>query len=244
MRFALCLPVLFCAIVGCDDGDTTEPGDSDVPPDSSVAASSGAGPGVQTCDGTTFSCNGFCNTQQTCGQGVCLPAPLSCNGACDGACGCDGVYYCNACIAHQFGVDVVVDGTCSEPPPTDRAFALGPDPVRVVLLQFDPVADVCVQVVLIAAEGGLPFDVTLPEPWSVESARATDHALDCNVTTCALEPLLGNVADAIGVTGTISIVDAQYPSQLSGSISVEFDETPWLDEPVRTLGLASPQLCF
>jgi hypothetical protein len=38
--------------------------------------------------------------------GDCLPKPETCTEDCPGVCGCDGQFYCNACIAAQAGIDV------------------------------------------------------------------------------------------------------------------------------------------
>jgi hypothetical protein len=39
------------------------------------------------------------------GSGTCQPRPQNCTRDCPGVCGCDGKFYCNACVAQQSGVD-------------------------------------------------------------------------------------------------------------------------------------------
>lgn len=66
----------------------------------------------------------YCDFASACGyadmQGTCRTMPTSCEEACTSkVCGCDGLSYCNACLAHLAGVD---DTTCDStpPPPTAR----------------------------------------------------------------------------------------------------------------------------
>jgi hypothetical protein len=44
--------------------------------------------------------------------GQCAPRPEACPENCPGVCGCDGLTYCNACLANAAGVNVAEDGTC------------------------------------------------------------------------------------------------------------------------------------
>ncbi|HEY8427119.1 MAG TPA: hypothetical protein VIL20_02045 [Sandaracinaceae bacterium] len=58
----------------------------------------------------------FCEiTDGSCGVGTCQPRPTVCPGDCPGVCGCDGVQYCNVCLAHRAGVDVAEGGGCAPP---------------------------------------------------------------------------------------------------------------------------------
>jgi hypothetical protein len=45
-------------------------------------------------------------------SGVCSPRPLTCTKDCPGVCGCDGKFYCNACLAHFVGVDDTTSTSC------------------------------------------------------------------------------------------------------------------------------------
>jgi len=51
--------------------------------------------------------------------GTCTARPQICPQDCPGTCGCDGHFYCNACIAHAAGVEVSSarpdGGTCGSP---------------------------------------------------------------------------------------------------------------------------------
>ena len=46
------------------------------------------------------------------GAGTCLPRPSECEESCPGVCGCDGVRYCNACVAEQAGQGVDPAASC------------------------------------------------------------------------------------------------------------------------------------
>lgn len=56
----------------------------------------------------------FCDyPEDSCGpQGTCTPRPQSCPDDCPDVCGCDGVAYCNECLAQASGVDV--SANCTE----------------------------------------------------------------------------------------------------------------------------------
>jgi hypothetical protein len=56
-----------------------------------------------------------CASPHTVG-GACRPKPDGCTKDCPGVCGCDGKFYCNACVAHTAGVDVTADTTCMRSP--------------------------------------------------------------------------------------------------------------------------------
>ncbi len=51
-----------------------------------------------------------------CGTGTCKPRPTGCPRDCPRVCGCDGIEYCNACLAHAGGTDVATGVTCATPP--------------------------------------------------------------------------------------------------------------------------------
>jgi hypothetical protein len=61
----------------------------------------------------------FCDFEPTalCGaadaSGLCQPRPQACTADCPGACGCDGRFYCNACLAHVAGTDDTGDRSCN-----------------------------------------------------------------------------------------------------------------------------------
>jgi hypothetical protein len=60
----------------------------------------------------------FCDYPNVCGgdegmPGECMPRPSSCTKECPGACGCDGMFYCNVCEAHRAGIDALM-GACPD----------------------------------------------------------------------------------------------------------------------------------
>jgi hypothetical protein len=68
--------------------------------------------------GAACSANAFCDFDTTaqCGAGdqtgLCQPRPQACALDCPGVCGCNGQFYCNACLAHSAGIDDVTDRSC------------------------------------------------------------------------------------------------------------------------------------
>jgi hypothetical protein len=69
--------------------------------------------------GVRCDANSFCHflPADICGnadaQGVCQPKPQVCPADCPGVCGCDGKFYCNACIAQSAGFDVSTSVNCT-----------------------------------------------------------------------------------------------------------------------------------
>jgi hypothetical protein len=65
----------------------------------------------------------YCDFESSCGYadmtGKCRTMPTSCEEECTTkVCGCDGLTYCNACLAHFAGVDDTSDLTSCGTPPT------------------------------------------------------------------------------------------------------------------------------
>jgi hypothetical protein len=63
----------------------------------------------------------FCDYDEkaaVCGQGditgICTVRPNNCTEDCPGVCGCDGKFYCNACMAHKAGLDDHPMATCAD----------------------------------------------------------------------------------------------------------------------------------
>jgi len=54
-------------------------------------------------------------TSAACGEGTCAPRPTACPDDCPGACGCDGVTYCNECGAKASGAGFASSGPCARP---------------------------------------------------------------------------------------------------------------------------------
>lgn len=65
------------------------------------------------CDYTeTYPRNGVVQCGGDDGGGICRLRPQGCPADCPGVCGCDGKFYCNACLAHQAGVDDTSSQAC------------------------------------------------------------------------------------------------------------------------------------
>ncbi len=82
------------------------------------------GRGSEECPGDMF-----CDLGPSCGAadegGVCRPRPDGCFEDCPGVCGCDGVSYCNECLANAAGVTVSEVALCEMPPPPPTGVACG-----------------------------------------------------------------------------------------------------------------------
>ncbi|HEY3593037.1 MAG TPA: hypothetical protein VGL13_04165 [Polyangiaceae bacterium] len=96
-------------VAGTDDSDSTACLSSR--PDASTLSCGGFAGGVcqagMFCD---FASDAFCGAADQTGQ--CQPRPGACPTDCPGVCGCNGQFYCNACIAHAAGTDDSGDRSC------------------------------------------------------------------------------------------------------------------------------------
>jgi hypothetical protein len=221
---ARALVLLSFSLIGCEGGapPTLEPEPMGGRPATGSTGSAGA-----TCEDSAFGCSfgQFCDKLPgTCdGGGVCTNAPLGCSGECLGACGCDGVYYCNACVALRAGVDIDEAGDCEAPAASYQAIPLSGDPARLLLLKSDVAADFCTRVMLVANGAPAVFDVVLPEPWSIESMLVTDHALDCTLGPSGPPPAQGASVVPSAATGTIEMEEPQIPCSVGADLSLEVD---------------------
>jgi len=129
---------LGCAVfapLGCgDDEDTTTGSTGGSGGAGGTGGSAGSGTGGTAGTGDTDAggehCGGFASLRcsepelafcdyddkQACGQtdatGICFPRPVTCTDDCPGVCGCNGMFYCNACEANRAGTDIYPTGTC------------------------------------------------------------------------------------------------------------------------------------
>jgi hypothetical protein len=95
-------------------GHDRPPGGGDIPPG-----------GGDTCGGfigQVCPLGKYCDYEAgDCGYGdavgTCRPIPGACTQECTKVCGCDGLTYCNACMAHRAGLDESADMTCTGTPP-------------------------------------------------------------------------------------------------------------------------------
>ncbi|MEZ4229176.1 MAG: hypothetical protein R3B89_08435 [Polyangiaceae bacterium] len=90
-----------------DAGNDAGATDADPPCGVGLAAC----PSGSYCDFTDDACGGMAANGAT--HGICRTAPTSCDGSCTTVCGCDGLEYCNACVAERAGVDVAPAEWCA-----------------------------------------------------------------------------------------------------------------------------------
>ena len=123
-RTVLGLGLACAALAGaCGGNDTPMPAGGEQLPGGQLPGGNMGDPcgGIM---GLTCSEGKYCDFESKCGyadmQGTCRPMPTECEEECTTkVCGCDGLTYCNPCLAHFAGVD---DTTCGDmpPPPTTR----------------------------------------------------------------------------------------------------------------------------
>jgi hypothetical protein len=110
LRTALGLALGCTALAGSACGGDDKPPGGDTPPDG----------GDGTCGGllgTVCPAGKYCDYEAgSCGHGdvlgTCRAIPDTCTQECTTVCGCNGLAYCNACMAHLDGVDDSAETTC------------------------------------------------------------------------------------------------------------------------------------
>lgn len=119
--------ILIVSSIACgddDDGatdastDTAADAAADVSDDATDDATADAAPSAcGTRGGGMCEATEFCDFAASCGAddsgGTCTPRPSGCPEDCPGVCGCDGMMYCNGCMANEAGVSVDPDGECA-----------------------------------------------------------------------------------------------------------------------------------
>ncbi len=98
-----------------DSGAADSATDSGSSTDSGTADSGTADAGASCDTETPCGADAYCVYDDVCGReapGHCEPRPEVCTEDCPGVCGCDGRFYCNACLAASMGVDVDPADTC------------------------------------------------------------------------------------------------------------------------------------
>ncbi|EYF08457.1 hypothetical protein [Chondromyces apiculatus] len=212
-RFLVSLSILML-VVAC--GETVEePPDNTTSTTGSVGGGGAGGAGGGAGGGEPAFCGGFggiaCGEDEVCiyeggfcggddGGGLCEPRPTVCDQDCPGVCGCDGQFYCNACMARAAGVDVAANTSCDDATRYSAQYwAGGLD--HLIVLAADETRDLCVKVYLDAPKENAPgFDITAPDGWGVSYAEVTNRAADCDLPL----PDTTTTVSSTGGTGTFS----------------------------------------
>lgn len=171
------------------------------------------------------------------GGGTCQPRPQGCPADCPGACGCNGVFYCNACKAHASGVDVAEGLSCASPD-TTRAIALFTNVPRFALLKASVTRDLCFRLT-VQASGGEGLGIS-GDGWAVEMGEITHAASDCDIPPGPIPPPMGASAPPSSGNGLLLVGVA--PGQCTAGIHAKlfFSGQPaWVPpaEPIDAEGL-------
>ncbi|APR83681.1 Kazal-type serine protease inhibitor domain protein [Minicystis rosea] len=146
----------------------------------SVSSVSGTGGGPTVCGGkagTPCGIHEYCafDPSVECGgfdaTGICQPKPDGCTADCPGVCGCDGKFYCNACSAHQAGVDVSSTISCSSPD-AYRAVNMFTNLPRFLILKASPSRNLCFR---------LQVEPNIGEGWAVSFSEVSNDVHDCDI---------------------------------------------------------------
>jgi hypothetical protein len=203
----------------------------------------GSGPGPQVCGGK----QGLqCPTGQWCkwdppgscgssdGTGTCQPAPTACTADCPGVCGCDGLFYCNACGAEAAGTDVSSAFNCGPiedggPPPAEyAAYVLATNLPRYAIAKTELAENRCTWVIVSLGPGvGFPIQTTMG--WSVETLFVTDAASDCKGPPGGFPMPSGQGAKPSDATGSVKQDQTMNPCFVSVHLTLTFEPAaPWV----------------
>ncbi|WP_437739158.1 hypothetical protein WMF39_25800 [Sorangium sp. So ce1504] len=220
-------------------GDTGDSGSTGGAGGSASSTSSGATP--LACGGRSGGICGeedFCDfPDDSCGTfdtlGRCSPRPGGCTKDCPGVCGCDGQFYCNACVAQQAGVDISDNASCVETEVGRYTATYWPGGYdHLTIYKARPEADLCVMLYAEAPSRQSPagFDiVTVPEMWSVSRILMSKGAADCTPEGLGSA---GAAVSATGATGSLTmelLTGTAAPCTVDVDITVTFPEDPATD---------------
>ncbi|MFT3773609.1 MAG: hypothetical protein QM820_50180 [Minicystis sp.] len=136
-------------------------------------------------------CGGFDET------GICQPKPPGCTADCPGVCGCDGKFYCNACSAHEAGVDVNPNLTCDvEEMDSYRAVNVFTNVPRFVILKSSPSRNLCFRLMV----------EPNPNGWHVTVAQATNDLNDCAIGPGSPPSPMGDQALGSPSSGMVTVM--------------------------------------
>ncbi|WP_437595553.1 hypothetical protein [Sorangium sp. So ce590] len=230
-------------------------GSVDTPPGSGGAGGAGAAGGTGGAGGDTSSTSsgggtpvvcggrsgGICGAEEYCdfpddscgtfdSEGQCSARPGGCPADCPGVCGCDGQFYCNACGAHQAGVDVSENISCIDPVGGDYTATYWPGGLdHLVVYKAEPEADRCVMLYADAPVESAPagLDVAaLPEGWVVTRIAVTRGAADCAPGDKAPAGEAVHATDATGILAMDLSPGTAAPCTLDVDITATFPGEP------------------
>jgi hypothetical protein len=214
-------------------GGATTTGTGGAPAACGGKAGVSCGPG-QWCD---YPAGAMCGNFDA--QGLCQPLPLDCApDDCPGACGCDGLFYCNGCLANLAGVDTTGDLACA-PDDVYVAQSLFTNLPRYVILKRSVSRSLCFQLIA-EPVAGTAFAIT-GDGWSITQARVTDDVIDCTPPPGFPPPPLGASFDATSGSGALSTVLSVGACTVGIHATVTFSGGPaWVppQEPFDADGLS------
>jgi hypothetical protein len=156
------------------------------------------------------------------GTGHCKPRPTSCTPSdCPGVCGCDGVYYCDSCLASQAGVDV---HACALADETYGAQTLFTDVPRFLILKYSVSNSRCFQ--LLAEPSVTPGGGVAGDGWAITLMRETDNVNDCIFPPGPIPPPLGDTFDTMEASGVLSFTTSPAGCMTGIHATADFSAGP------------------
>jgi len=175
------------------------------------------------CDYAEGNCGAWDN------MGICMKKPSGCPEDCPGVCGCDGLFHCNACNAHESGVDDAPGNTSCLPQPdagsdqySAQAWSGGLD--HILIYKADWTRNVCLTIHLAAPHQPIAGFST-PDGWGLASASISNNAANCAGGTSTGDPVVSTQT----VTGSVvfGMGDGGYmPCSLNVHATLVFTSGP------------------
>jgi hypothetical protein len=165
------------------------------------------------------------------GAGTCQPIPGgTCPPDCPGVCGCNGLFYCSACAAHQAGADVSSSLSCASPadagtPPTYSASILPTDGPRYAIIKTEWEQDRCIVIFVVGFPPPGPFTIDVTAGWSVERIFAAPGAATC-ANLPGTWPTPPDAVDAFIASGSIKQDNTSFPCFVNVAVTGTWQSAP------------------
>src|SRR5262249_25951036 len=145
---------------------------------------------------------------------------------CPGVCGCDGVFYCNECLANVAGVGVDPQAQCA--PTTYQAHVLPTDAPRLVVFRKD--GETCTSVMAVGFGGPGPYAVNVTPDWQIQSIVITNTPEDCALDANGFPVMPAkDSADASAAQGKLDLGPATLPFVVTADMVLTFPPgKPWV----------------
>ena len=139
-------------------------------------------------------------------------------------CGCDGMSYCNTCLANTMGVAVAADAVCQTSGDYSAEFVQGKGGNKIVIGKKESISKQCIRITVAnpAPASNIAYMVTTPGSWGIESIVVTSLLSDCDTLSAAIKGKFGAASKASGSVLWKVPVGKKTPCMLNGNVKLSF----------------------